>query len=82
MNVNEIAAKLNGEMVGNRVIVNHKGKREYATGLYDDGSVFLNELGVELMQAIDAAAQKPKATTGPRRVGLKTNLDDVQIDVE
>jgi molybdenum-dependent DNA-binding transcriptional regulator ModE len=64
INVSEIAQELGGEQVGNRVIVVHEGRKQYATELGDGGHAFLNELGIELMAAY-RARQQPAEEADP-----------------
>ena len=86
MTLNELEKHLNAESAGGRLIVWHDGKKQYITDMNGDGEPFLNELGLMLHNAADAAVA---ATPKKREKKIVEDVvedpvaasDDVQIEV-
>ena len=87
MTLNELEKHLNAESAGGRLIVWHDGKKQYITDINGDGEPFLNELGLLLHNAADAAVAA--ATPKKREKKIVEDVveapvamsDDVQIEV-
>ena len=88
MTLNELEKYLNAESAGGRLVVWHDGKKQYITDMNGDGEPFLNELGLMLHNAADAAVA---AAAAPKKREKKivedvveapvATSDDVQIEV-
>jgi hypothetical protein len=88
MTLNELEKHLNAESAGGRLVVWHDGKKQYITDISGDGEPFLNELGLILHNAADAAVA---AAVAPKKREKKivedvveapvAMSDDVQIEV-
>lgn len=89
MTLNELEKHLNAESAGGRLIVWHDGKKQYITDMNGDGEPFLNELGLMLHNAADAAAAAAVAAPKKREKKIVEDVveapvatsDDVQIEV-
>ena len=88
MTLNELEKHLNADSAGGRLVVWHDGKKQYITDMNGDGEPFLNELGLLLHNAADAAVA---AAAAPKKREKKivedvveapvATSDDVQIEV-
>lgn len=71
MDINELATKVGGEIVGGRVLATVDGKKAYLTNLGDDGKPFLNELGLKISNELSfepaPAAEEPAPKRGRRK---------------
>jgi hypothetical protein len=89
MTLNELEKHLNAESAGGRLIVWHDGKKQYITDMNGDGEPFLNELGLMLHNAADAAVAAAVAAPKKREKKIVEDVveapvatsDDVQIEV-
>lgn len=60
MDINELADKVGGEIVGGRLLATVDGKKAYLTNVGEDGSAYLNELGLKIsneLSFVEAPAQ-------------------------
>jgi hypothetical protein len=89
MTLNELEKHLNAESAGGRLVVWHDGKKQYITDISGDGEPFLNELGLMLHNAADAAVAAAVAAPKKREKKIVEDVveapvamsDDVQIEV-
>ena len=89
MTLNELEKHLNAESAGGRLVVWHDGKKQYITDMNGDGEPFLNELGLMLHNAADAAVAAAVAAPKKREKKIVEDVveapvamsDDVQIEV-
>jgi hypothetical protein len=83
LDVGAFAAKVNGELVGGRVIGLYGGKKMFLTAVGDDGQPFLTAEGLDLDNTIVTAteAEAPAPKKGRKKVEDTVSVDDVQIEV-
>lgn len=55
MDINELAIKVGGEVVGGRVLATVEGKKVYLTNIGDGGAPILNDLGLKISNELPAA---------------------------
>lgn len=63
MDINTLASKVGGEIVGGRLVAVVDGKKAYLTNVGEGGKPFLNELGLRIsneMSHLEAPAPAPK----------------------
>jgi hypothetical protein len=86
MNINELAEKVGGEIVGGRLIAVVDGKKQYLSDVGSDGQQFLNAEGIALAnepipeviieEVVAITEEAPK-----RKKKSETDVDDVQIEI-
>lgn len=83
LDVGTFAEKVNGELVGGRVIGLYGGKKVFLTGIGDDGQPFLTAEGLDLDNTIVTATEveTPAPKKGRKKVEDTVSVDDVQIEV-
>jgi hypothetical protein len=81
MTLNELETRLKAESAGGRLIVWHDGKKQYITDIDGDGQAFLNELGLELHNAVDAEVAAAPKKREKKTESVVATSDDVQIEV-
>ena len=88
MTLTELEKHLNAESAGGRLVVWHDGKKQYITDISGDGEPFLNELGLMLHNAADAAVAAAVAPKKREKMIVEDVVeapvamsDDVQIEV-
>lgn len=72
MDINELADKVGGEIVGGRLLATVEGKKAYLTNVGDDGKAFLNDLGLKISNELShveaaAVAEEPAPKRGRRK---------------
>jgi hypothetical protein len=86
MNINELAEKVGGEIVGGRLIAVIDGKKQYLSDVGSDGQQFLNAEGIALanepipeviLEEVVAITEEPPK----RKKKSETDVDDVQIEI-
>lgn len=76
MDINTLASKIGGEIVGGRLLAVVDGKKQYLTNIGSDGNAFLNELGLKVSNEL-SFTQQPEAPqpdpepAAPRRARRK-----------
>lgn len=87
MDINELANKVGGEIVGGRLVALVDGKKAYLTTIGDDGKPFLNELGLRISNELSLAESakpepEPKAEPAPKRTRRKPEPEQIELDLE
>lgn len=88
MDINELAGRVNGEIVGGRLLALVNGKKVYLTGVGDDGKPFLNEVGLKISNELSfqppapAAAEESVAKRGRRKAeALLVEPEQLELDI-
>lgn len=87
MDINTLASKVGGEIVGGRLVATVNDKKVYLSGIGDDGQPFLNEEGLRIsneLSHVEAAQAAPAAESAPKRGRRKAEVADpenIEIDV-
>jgi hypothetical protein len=78
MDINALADKVGGEIVGGRLLAVVDGKKQYLTAVGDNGEPFLNELGLKLSNELSFEAPEPEAPA-PKRGRRKAEAAEVDV---
>lgn len=78
MDINELATKVGGEIVGGRVLATVGGKKAYLTNVGEDGKPFLNELGLKISNELSFAEPAPAEEPTPKRSRRKAEAPAVE----
>lgn len=86
MDINELATKVDGEVVGGRLVATVNGKKIYLTGIGEDGTPFLNEEGLRISNELshkEAAQAALAAEVAPKRARRKTeSVEPEQLELD
>ena len=69
--INTLAEKLSGEIVGGRLVAVVHGKKQYLTNIASDGTAVLNEVGLAVSNELSLAE-----AAAPRRGRRKAEVAD------
>lgn len=79
MDINTLATKVDGEVVGGRLVARVNGKKVYLTGIGDDGQPFLNEEGLRISNELShLAAPQPAVEPAPKRTRRKAEAPTIE----
>jgi hypothetical protein len=86
MDINVLAEKVGGEIVGGRLIAVVDGKKQYLTAVGSDGMPFLNELGLKISNELSfeapaepAEPAEPPEAPAPKRGRRKAEAAEVDV---
>jgi hypothetical protein len=80
MDINALAEKVGGEIVGGRLIAMVDGKKQYLTAVGDNGEPFLTELGLKISNELSFAQPAPEPEApAPKRTRRKAEPTEVDI---
>lgn len=79
MDINTLATKVDGEVVGGRLLARVNGKKVYLTGIGDDGQPFLNEEGLRISNELShLEAAQPATEPAPKRTRRKAEVPVIE----
>ena len=80
MDINALASKVGGEIVGGRLIAVVDGKKQYLTAVGDNGQPFLNDLGLKVSNELsfEQPAPEPEAPA-PKRGRRKAEPAEMDV---
>lgn len=88
MDINTLASKVGGEIVGGRLVAVVDGKKAYLTTIGDGGVPFLNELGLRISNELShlevpAPAPAPAPKRGRRKAeAVEAPAVDDQLEID
>lgn len=79
MDINALAIKVDGEVVGGRLVALVNGKKVYLTGIGEDGKPFLNEEGLRISNELShLEAAQPAPEPAPKRTRRKAEAPTIE----
>lgn len=81
MDINELADKVGGEIVGGRLVAVVDGKKAYLTSIGAAGAPFLNELGLRISNEL-SHAEAPEPAPTPKRGRRKAEPEPEQLELD
>jgi hypothetical protein len=81
MDINALAAKVNGEIVGGRLIAVVDGKKQYLSGVSDSGEPFLTELGLQISNELSFAKEPVVEAEAPAPKRSRRKAETVEVDI-
>jgi len=90
MDINTLASKVGGEIVGGRLLAVVDGKKAYLTTIGGGGVPFLNELGLRIsneLSHVEAAAPTPEPEApalkrGRRKTAEVVEPEQLELDLD
>ena len=88
MDINTLASKVGGEIVGGRLVAMVDGKKAYLTTIGDNGKPFLNDLGLRISNELShlevlapkRGRRKVETVKAPASEAVDDSLD-IELDV-